>query len=321
MRDARRGTVLTPNRYLLWLNWPIGAFRLSPESRTLFKSLARGEVVAVADEASFLRELPTATHAVVWEFNKAWFARARRLRVLATPGAGRELLPSDGELPPGVVRVNGAFHGRIIAETVIAFVFAHARGLYTAYDWQLGVVSPRCPDAPRPANLLWPRGELSPFCTCVAGTKAVILGYGKIGRAIGDRLAALGVSIAGIGRANVGTLKAELRDADWLIMALPGDTGTDSLVDAAVLGVMKRTAVLVNVGRGNAVDESALASALRERRLAAAYLDVYAHEPLDASSPLAENLPGLVRFPHASAFAPEYLPLFFRELAEGGWLS
>lgn len=321
MRNAGGGTVLTTNRHLLWLNWPVGAFRLNDESLALYKSLARGEVVAVEDEAAFLRELPSATHAVVWEFDKAWFARARRLRVLATPGAGRELLPSDGELPPGVARVNGAFHGRIIAETVIAFVFAHARGLYAAYDWQLGVVSPRCPDAPRPANPLWPRGELSPFCTCVAGTKAVILGYGKIGRAIGARLEALGVAVAGIGRANVGTLKAELRDADWLVVALPGDTGTDGIVDASVIGAMKRSAVLVNVGRGNAVDENALADALKNRRLAAACLDVYAREPLDASSPLAENLPGLVRLPHASAFAPEYMALFFRELAEGGWLS
>ena len=125
-------TQMSFNRYLLWLDWPIGAFRLNASGLAVFKSLVEGEVRMVRSERAFLRELPTATHAIVWAFRKAWFARAKRLRVLATPGAGRELLPTDAELPPGVVRVNGAFHGAIMSETVLAFIFAHARGLYAA---------------------------------------------------------------------------------------------------------------------------------------------------------------------------------------------
>ncbi len=244
----------------------------------------------------------------MWNVKKEWFPVAKRLRVLATPSAGRELLPVDAEMPPGVVRVNGAFHGAIMAETVVACIFAHARGLYRAYDWQR-------------AGVLWPRSELSPFCSLVAGTKAVILGYGKIGHAVGAKLEALGVSVTGIRRANFAELKPALRTADWLVVALPSDTGTDDLVDASVLRAMKRSAVLINIGRGNAVDEEALAKALRARRLAAAYLDVFKAEPLTSASPLSENLPGLVRLPHGSAFAPDYLPLFFRELEKGGWLA
>ena len=301
--------VTTPH-YLLWLNWPISAFRLNARSLAVFKECvgARADITVVRSERAFLKALPSATHAIVWEFKKEWFARARSLRVLATPAAGRELLPTDAEMPPGVVRVNGAFHGAIMSETVVACLFAHARGLCRAYDWQR-------------AGVLWPRSELSPFCSLVAGTKAVILGYGKVGRAIGAKLEALGVSVAGIHRSNFAHLKPALRTADWLIMALPSDTGTDNLVDASVLRAMKRSAVLVNVGRGNAVDEDALAKALRARRIAAAYLDVFKSEPLTAASPLAADIPGLVRIPHGSAFAPEYLPLFFRELLKGGWLA
>ena len=87
------------------------------------------------------------------------------------------------------------------------------------------------------------------------------------------------------------------------------------------LRCMKRTAVIVNVGRGNAIEEKALASALKARRIAGAYLDVFKKEPLCCDSPLSKNLPGLVRLPHASAFAPEYLPMFFREMAAAGWLK
>lgn len=296
------------NQFLIWLNWPIGAFRLDVKSLAVFKSLAKGEVKVVRSERAFLKELPWATHAVVWEFRKEWFPRAKKLRVLATPGAGRELLPSDAEMPAGIVRVNGAFHGAIMSETVVAFMFAHARGLYRAYDFQK-------------EGTLWPRGAMSPFCSLVAGTKAVILGYGKIGKAIGAKLEALGVAVKGIGRANFGELKTELKTADWLVVALPGDTGTDNLVDASVLRCLKRTAVLINVGRGNAVDEAALAKALTARRIAAAYLDVFKKEPLTADAPLAGDVPGLVRFPHGSAFAPEYIPFFFRQMDEEGWLK
>ncbi len=306
--------------FLIWLNWPVGAFRMNAAHLARVTSLAKGEVKVVRSERAFLRALPEATHAIVWEFEKEWFACAKRLRVLATPGAGRELLPKDDELPKGVVRVNGAFHGAIMSETVVAFMFAHARGLYAAYDWQRAAAAGVARTA-EGVDPLWPRGEMSPFCTRVAGTTAVILGYGKIGHAIGAKLEALGVKVVGIRRRNFAELKPALRTADWLIVALPSDTGTDDLVDAGVLKAMKRSAVLINVGRGNAVDEAALAAALRARRLAGAYLDVFKAEPLTKASPLAADLPGLVRLPHASAFAPDYLPLFFQELAAHGWLK
>jgi len=296
------------NFHLLWLNWPIGAFRLDAGSLALYRSLARGRVEAVRSERAFLKALPAATHAVCWEFKKEWFARAKRLRVLATPAAGRELLPSDAELPPGVVRVNGAFHGQIMSETVLACMFAHSRGLYWAHDRQR-------------EGVLWPRSAMSPVCRRVAGTRAVVLGYGRIGRAVGAKLEALGVQVTGIGRANAASLKEACRGADWLIAALPSDTGTDDIVDAGVLRALPRRAVFINIGRGNCVDEPALVRALRSRRLAAAFLDVYKNEPLGPSSPLAADVPGLHRLPHASAFAPDYLALFFRELADAGWLS
>ena len=146
----------TKSRFLLWLDWPIDAFRLNARSLAVFKGLAKGEVRVARSERAFLRALPEATHVVTWEFRREWFARAGRLRVLATPAAGREFLPKDDELPPGVVRVNGTFHGAIMGETVVACIFAHARGLLRAYDFQR-------------RGELWPRGEMSGFCSLVAG--------------------------------------------------------------------------------------------------------------------------------------------------------
>lgn len=300
------------SRYLIWLNWPERPFRLSAADLRLFRSLVRGgEVKAVRSERAFLRELPSATHAICWEFRREWFMRAARLRVLATPGAGRELLPTDGELPRGVRKFHGGFHGSIMSETAIAYMLAWCRGIYPAYGWQK---SGRAED-------LWRRVALGERCFTLSGTKAVILGYGRIGHAIGAKLEALGVAVKGIRRRNADALPAAVADADWLVCVLPSDTGTDNIVDAKLLRMMKRSAVLINIGRGNAVDERALAAALKRRRIAAAFLDVFKREPLTTASPLAADLPGLFRFPHASAFSPDYLTRFFLELAARGALK
>ena len=199
------------NRYLIWLNWPEPPFRLNASDLNEFRSLVKGEVVAVRSERAFLKELPSATHAICWEFRKEWFAKAPRLRVLATPGAGRELLPTDGELPDGVRKVHGEFHGAIMSETVIAYMLAWCRGLFTAYDWQKKGGS----------DNLWRRADFGNYCYSLAGTKAVILGYGNIGRTTGKKLKAFGVSVTGIRRRNIAELPDAVSDADWLICVLP----------------------------------------------------------------------------------------------------
>ena len=296
------------NRYLIWLNWPEPPFRLDASGLKLFRSLAGGEVVAVRSERAFLKELPGATHAICWEFKKEWFAKAGNLRVLATPGAGRELMPADGDVPEGVMKFHGGFHGPIMGETVVAYMLAWCRGLMTACCWQKegGEYN------------LWRRADFGNYCFPLAGTKAVMLGYGRIGRAAGAKLKALGVTVKGIRRRNIAELPDAVADADWLVCVLPSDTGTDNIVDAGLLRRMKKSAVIVNVGRGNAIDEQALADALARRRIAAAFLDVFKQEPLTSASPLAADIPGLFRFPHGSAFSPDYLERFFRELdAEG----
>jgi len=293
-------------KVLVWLNWPEDSFRVKAPPREC------PDAVIVKGERAFLRELPEATHAIVWNFRKEWFAHAPKLRVLATPGAGRELVPAESELPPGVRKFHGEYHGAIMAETVLACMLAWARGLYQAYGWQTG--------ADR-AKKLWPRVDLSPFCRRVAGTRAVVLGYGHVGRAIGSLLRANGVSVTGVRRRNFKVLLPALANADWFILALPGDTGTDDLVDAKTLAALPPRATLVNVGRGNAVEERALVQALKRGKLAAAFLDVFKREPLTAESPLAaDDVPNLFRLPHASAFSPDYMDLFFSELKRRGGL-
>jgi phosphoglycerate dehydrogenase-like enzyme len=84
--------------------------------------------------------------------------------------------------------------------------------------------------------------------------------------------------------------------ADWLILACPLTEETRGLVDAELLARLPKTARLINIGRGEVVDEPALIEALQSGSLAGAYLDVFAKEPLPPDSPLWD-LPNVVITP------------------------
>ena len=275
-------------------------------------------IVRAKDEAGFLKALPKATHAIVWEFKTEWFALAPRLKALATPSAGKELLPTEG---PKDVKIHfGHYHGDIIAESVAGFVLAWARGFFAVRH------------APK-ALTVWPRAWLSEQCTEVAGTRAVIVGYGHVGRAIGRKLSALGVEVYGLTRHGVFHSSSPIphpsslfSSADWLILALPSTTGTDDFLNAALIRKLSRRCVIVNVGRGNAVDEKALATALKTHRIAGAYLDVRKHEQSGAELAFGANvaelaaLPNCVLMPHSAAFSPRYVRQCFQELKDDGIL-
>ncbi|NBS08705.1 MAG: D-2-hydroxyacid dehydrogenase [Betaproteobacteria bacterium] len=126
------------------------------------------------------------------------------------------------------------------------------------------------------------------------GSSALIVGYGSIGRMIEERLKAFGVTVSVVRRTPVSgehaigptQWRARLGEFDWIILTAPATTETTRMIGAAELSAMKKTAVLVNVARGSLVDQDALVTALVQRDIAAAFLDVTEPEPLPADHPL-----------------------------------
>ncbi len=100
-------------------------------------------------------------------------------------------------------------------------------------------------------------------------------------------------------------LHALLAWADFVVVATPLTAETRNLIDAPALAAMKSTAFLVNVGRGESVDDDALVAALRKGGLAGAGLDVFREEPLPATSPYWA-LPNVILTPHVSGYTPGY---------------
>ena len=152
--------------------------------------------------------------------------------------------------------------------------------------------------------------------TTLHGKTAVIVGTGIVGAAIGKLLQALGMRVIGVSAAPrqaegfdemlaADRLLAAAAKADYLINILPAAPYNFALFDAAVFGAMKESAYYISAGRGQTVDEAALAGALRERRIAGAGLDVFQTEPLPPDSAFW-NLPNVFITPHVGGYIVEY---------------
>lgn len=145
------------------------------------------------------------------------------------------------------------------------------------------------------------------------GQHAVVAGFGPVGRHIARLLDALGLRVSVLRRTAGDAIDATqawpahayehidalLLQADWLILACPLSDRTRGLLSAGRIARMPRGARVVNVARGEVVDEVALASALQSGQIGGALLDVFAHEPLPADSPLW-SLPNVIVTPHTA---------------------
>jgi phosphoglycerate dehydrogenase-like enzyme len=226
--------------------------------------------------------------------------RAARLRWMQLPNAGVDH-PVFARLRERGVRLATASGAAAepIAQTVVGAMLALARGFPPWWDAQRR-------HAWEPRNLATPPRDLR-------GQTVVIFGLGAIGREVARLARALGLRVIGVRRSASAAaaeavdelhppsaLDALLPRADWLVLTAPLTRETRDLLDAARLARLPRGGYVLNVARGELIDEAALVEALRGGRLAGAYLDVFREEPLPASSPLWD-LPNVIVSPHDSS--------------------
>lgn len=218
---------------------------------------------------------------------------ASSLRWVQSTFAGIEPLCEKGLRRDYILTgVKGIF-GPLMSEYVFAYVLALERHLFETRENQ--------------QNKSWVD---MPFRTLRILTMGVC-GLGSVGERIAKTAAHFGMRVLGFKRAPASCPYVEkvytgsslgefLESLDYLVLALPRTPDTNRLIDSAALSKMKPSAVLINVGRGNAIVESDLVNALRDGTIRAAVLDVFEHEPLPPDSPLWE-LPNAFITPHNSA--------------------
>jgi phosphoglycerate dehydrogenase-like enzyme len=210
----------------------------------------------------------------------------------ASAGVGNLLFPGMRDSEVRLTNSRGVFD-EPMAEYVLGLVLAFAKDLPTTIRMQ--------------QRKRWNHRETERL----AGSRALVVGTGPIGRAIARKLGAAGVIVSGVGRVArtadpdfgdvvpMADLRAALPDHDWVVLAAPLTPETTGLVDATALRAMRRTARLVNVGRGGLVSQSDLVDALDSGEIAGAAFDVFPDAPLPPSSPLWD-MPNVLISPHMS---------------------
>ncbi len=149
--------------------------------------------------------------------------------------------------------------------------------------------------------------------THVTGKTVGIVGMGRIGQAVAHRCHfGFNMPVLFYNRSPKGThvpalqvdsLDELMRTSDIIVVTVPASAETRNMIDAAAIAAMKPTGILINIARGDVVDEPALIAALTDRRIAGAGLDVYAAEPFVPEA--LRHLENVVLLPHLGTAALE----------------
>lgn len=295
------------------------------------------EVVRLDDYRQVDAELPDTDILMSWSILAEQVKAAKKLRWIHSPAAAvhRLMIP---ELLASDIRVTSArgVHGPVVAEHVIALVFALAKRLPSAMRYQAQKKWGQAllwNEAPRPCE--------------IAGTTLGTVGLGSIGREVARLASAIGMRVVAT-KKNLTTERAEehggktfttkgtsehegkafveqvygadqldvmLRQCDFVVLAAPVTPETQGMINEARLSAMRPSAYLINVARGALIDESALVAALCQRRIAGAALDVFEQEPLAEESPLWE-MDNVLITPHSAALTERLWDRHFELLAE-----
>lgn len=244
---------------------------------------------------------------------------APRLRLVQLPGAGTNEIVFDA-VPPQATVCNAYEHEIGIAEYVLSAML----------QWTIGI--PQMDTALRRgewfgSHLCGPRhGELF-------GQTLGIVGYGRIGREVARRASSFGMNVIACTRsprnsdefcariAGMDDLTELLSASDFVVLALPLDSGTTGLIGRQEIDQMKGNAVIINVARGALIDEQALFEACRSRRIAGAAIDTWYRYPKQGESHCEpanlpfEALKNVIMTPHASAWTEGLRPRRCRLIA------
>ena len=246
------------------------------------------------------------------------------MKLVQVPGAGIDRI-DRAALPAGTLLANAYGHEAGIAEYVIGAMLFLARDLgrldgklrqgVWESQWAVGASAPP----------LWQE---------LAGKTLGILGYGRIGQAVARRARAFDMEVCAIRRdasrsltdefASVGgpeRLDDVLRRSDYLAITLSLSEHTSGLIGERELALMKRSAVLINVARGEIVNQAALYRALADNAIAGAALDVWYRYPTDGNATLPGDYPfqqltNVLMTPHVSGWTEGMLQARSKVIAE-----
>ena len=230
-----------------------------------------------------------------WDDYQKFFAPTLKWVQLCSTGFSDNVTP---QVLQGAVTLTNApgIHTVPIAESVLAAILDHAKHFGQRRIDQ--------------RKREWTRLENDEL----GGRTVLIIGLGQIGKMVASLCKAFGMRVIGAKRRvesveNVdmvfpkNELINHLPEADYVVLALPHTAETEGLLGESEFRTMKKSAYLINIGRGKVVDEPIMIEALRERWIAGAYLDAFVEEPLPENHPLWD-MENVLLVPHDSHSSP-----------------
>lgn len=270
----------------------------NPPSGPSMRRIEELTQVQYTDEAQLAQHIPQADVLFAYHFTSAALSavweHAQRLKWIHVAAAGVDpfMTTSMRQSQVTITNSRGVFE-QAIAEYVLGQVLSFAKDFPGSLR--------------RQQEQHWDHRESER----IAGTRAVVVGTGPIGRAIARLLSSANITVTGSGRRartedpDFGTVCAQeqlpdvVQHVDWVVCAAPLTEATQGMVNAELLAAMQSYARLINVGRGELLVTEDLVEALRTGRIAGAALDVVDPEPLPAQHPLWE-MPQVMITPHNS---------------------
>jgi D-3-phosphoglycerate dehydrogenase / 2-oxoglutarate reductase len=245
------------------------------------------------DEGELIRRIDRARVAINIRaharFTETVFARCPPLKMVSIWGTGTDNIDLDAAGRHGVTVANTpGVNAYAVAEHTLTLMLAAAR---------------RIPQIDREMRAGgWPRD----FLTQLFGKTVGIFGLGRIGGRVAELAKGIGMEVQEWSARSGDTAAKErvLTAADVITLHLRLEPATRGFLAARELALMKPTAILVNTGRGALVEREALLRALKEKRIAAAGLDVFHDEPIKPGDPIL-GLPNVVLSPHNAGQTPE----------------
>jgi phosphoglycerate dehydrogenase-like enzyme len=279
---------------------------VSPERTAEFRDAVGDRVPADALVATTAPDqtrdrLPDADAAVAFRFPSERLEVADRLRWIQALSAGVDHYDRDALVDRGIALTNASgVHAEPLAEQVLGYLLTFERNLHEfARNQHRGV---------------WQRNGGGELRDRTVG----IVGVGAIGTRVAELASAFDSTVLGTKRDPTDVpsvldgvygpdgLWELLERADYLVVACPLTDETRGLIGTDQLRVLSEDAVVVNIARGEIIDQDALVAALQARTIRGAALDVFEDEPLPSDSPLWD-LPNAVVTPHVGGSTPHYL--------------
>jgi len=288
----------------------VSTFQFSPASQAILREAAQANFLCITNTEEFLARLRDAEILCSYWLPNNWRELAPNLRWLQASGAGIDGLRSTGILDTtsGVIVTTAVgIHAATIGEYVFGSMLMFNRTwpemvrLQDRHVW------------PRSANWYKLGGrELDNQTLGVIGLGSIGRRVAQLGKAFGMHVLATKRTIhGGVNDPDVDRvypledLHDMLRQCDYVVIAVPLTAQTEKLIGEAELRAMPSHTYLVNVARGQIIDEQALIRALKEGWIAGAGLDVTVEEPLPADSPLF-SMPNVILTPHISGVSVHY---------------